>query len=484
MTTARDSPRRPRRGTEAKGSSREWPAARSGPPRALEARKVPGAVRSILARLGAAGHRSWLVGGVVRDLLLGRERHDPHEFDVATPATPQEVERLFRRVIPTGVEHGTVTVLEGAARVEVTTFRGEGAYVDGRRPSSVTFHTDLEADLSRRDFTINALAWDPISGEFRDLFGGLADLRRGIVRAVGEPDLRFGEDGLRPLRAARFVAQLGFRLDRRTKAAVRPALPVVAQVSRERVAEELARLVSGGHAASGIRLLAETGLLSVAVPALVSVDPDLVRHAVAVACEPFEPAASGRARAREAHRRERLCLLRLAALLHVLPAADGLQAIVALRLSNRLANSVAALVAARPCPAGWATPLPEARADVRGWLASLGPTRAADVLDLWAADARHQGRASRRRTSEVRAFRRRVAAELRSRPPLATADLALDGRGVMDILGIDGGREVGEALRHLLHVVLEDPARNHPAGLETALRAWWSARPAPRGSVP
>ncbi len=453
-------------------------------PRALDGRKVPGAVRGILGRLGAEGHRSWLVGGVVRDFLLGRERHDPNEFDVATPATPDEVQRLFPRVIPTGVEHGTVTVLDGEARVEVTTFRGEGAYVDGRRPSSVVFHTDLEADLSRRDFTINALAWDPLAGEFRDPFGGLADLRRRVVRAVGDPSLRFAEDGLRPMRAARFVAQLGFRLERRTKAAVRPALPVVEQVSRERVAGELLRLATGRHAASGLRLLEETGLLSVVVPPFLSLAAGVTRHAVAVASEPFGRPARGRRPEAILAARERTCLLRLAALLHVLPVEDVLQAVVALRLSNRLATAVAAVVAARPCPGAWDAPLPATRSNVRRWVASVGVARAGDVLDLWAADARHQGAASRRRSSEVRAFRRRVAAEMRSRPPLAAADLALDGKRVMDILGIEGGREVGEALRHLLDVVLEDPRRNDPAGLEGVLRDWWRARPVSGSTVP
>src|SRR5512137_2181715 len=128
----------------------------------LRSRDVPDAVQGVLRRLGEAGHRSWLVGGVVRDLLLRRTRHDPGEFDLATPATPAQVQALFRKVIPTGIDHGTVTVVEGGARVEVTTFRGDGIYEDGRWPTQVTFHGDLEADLARRDFTVNAMAWDPL----------------------------------------------------------------------------------------------------------------------------------------------------------------------------------------------------------------------------------------------------------------------------------------------------------------------------------
>ncbi|HEY6106668.1 MAG TPA: tRNA cytidylyltransferase, partial [Anaeromyxobacteraceae bacterium] len=175
-------------------------------------------VLEALRVLDRAGHRSWVVGGTVRDLLLGRPAGGA--ADVATPATPQQVTSLFPRVIPTGLEHGTVTVLAGEAKIEITTFRGEGRYLDGRRPSSVTFHTDLEEDLARRDFTMNALAWDPLAGELRDPLDGRADLRRRLIRAVGEASARFAEDGLRPVRALRFVAQLGYAIERRTLAAI------------------------------------------------------------------------------------------------------------------------------------------------------------------------------------------------------------------------------------------------------------------------
>src|SRR5512138_2879083 len=171
-------------------------------PAALARADLPAPIVKVLRTLAGAGHRSWIVGGAVRDLLLHRPR-EANYFDVATPATPDEVTALFRKVIPTGAEHGTVTVVEGGHAIEVTTFRGEGAYLDGRRPESVTFHTDLEADLARRDFTMNALAWDPLAPEFRDPFGGRADMARKVVRAVGDPAARFGEDGLRAMRAVR-----------------------------------------------------------------------------------------------------------------------------------------------------------------------------------------------------------------------------------------------------------------------------------------
>src|SRR5882672_1882466 len=171
---------------------------------------VPAEVTAVLRTLGGAGKQAWLVGGAVRDVLRGVPAQD---FDVPTDALPDEVAKLFPRVVPTGIQHGTVTVLSGEHKLEVTTFRGEGPYLDGRRPSSVTFLGDIDADLARRDFTVNAMAWDPIDGVLRDPFSGLADPRRHRLRAVGDPLARFQEDGLRPLRAVRFACTLRLALD-------------------------------------------------------------------------------------------------------------------------------------------------------------------------------------------------------------------------------------------------------------------------------
>ena len=197
---------------------------------------------AVLERLNAAGHRAVLVGGCVRDWLMGRS---PHDYDAATSARPEQIREACApmRVVETGVRHGTVTVLSGGLPVEVTTFRREGRYTDHRRPDRVEFTGDLGEDLARRDFTINAMAWEP-SG-LTDPFGGRADLAAGVIRCVGEPERRFGEDALRLLRALRFAAQLDFRLEEGTAAGVRACAPQLACVSRERVAEELKRLVCG-----------------------------------------------------------------------------------------------------------------------------------------------------------------------------------------------------------------------------------------------
>lgn len=195
----------------------------------------PKYVLNILCTLDSAGHRAVLAGGCVRDSLLGRR---PSDWDIASSASPEEVLALFPRCVPTGIKHGTVTVLSGGGSVEVTAFRAEGGYSDHRRPDSVSFGCPLEADLARRDLTVNAMAMDA-AGEITDPFGGRDDLRRRLLRCVGEPERRFDEDALRMLRTVRFSAQLGFDIEPRTLEAIRALAHLASGLSAERVRDEL-----------------------------------------------------------------------------------------------------------------------------------------------------------------------------------------------------------------------------------------------------
>lgn len=195
----------------------------------------PKYVLNILCALDSAGHRAVLAGGCVRDNLLGRR---PSDWDIASSASPEEVLALFPRCVPTGIKHGTVTVLSGGGSVEVTAFRAEGGYSDHRRPDSVSFGCPLEADLARRDLTVNAMAMDA-AGEITDPFGGRDDLRRRLLRCVGEPERRFDEDALRMLRTVRFSAQLGFEIEPRTLEAIRALAHLASVLSAERVRDEL-----------------------------------------------------------------------------------------------------------------------------------------------------------------------------------------------------------------------------------------------------
>lgn len=216
--------------------------------------KIPEFVKSVLWTLGSAGHQAWCVGGCVRDLRLGRE---PVDWDVTTSALPEETMAVFGgRAIPTGLRHGTVTVRTEGQPVEVTTFRKDGAYHDHRRPETVTFTDSLEEDLRRRDFTVNAMALD-LRGTFRDPFGGLEDLERGLLRCVGEPDRRFGEDALRILRGLRFSACLGFTPAAETAAAIRKNRELLRDIAPERVWAELSRLLTGRWAAEVLRAYPE-----------------------------------------------------------------------------------------------------------------------------------------------------------------------------------------------------------------------------------
>jgi tRNA nucleotidyltransferase (CCA-adding enzyme) len=392
---------------------------------------VPAGVRSVLERLLSSGHEAWLVGGGVRDLLRGRE---PKDWDVATEALPEQVVKLFRRVIPTGIAHGTVTVLVPGGQVEVTTFRAESEYEDGRRPGSVAFHRDLVADLARRDFTINALAFDPVGGRFRDPFGGQEDLARRRVRCVGVAAERFGEDGLRPLRAVRFATVLEFELDPETEAAIPGSLGVFDKVALERRREEFLKLLLAPGVLRGLELLRRTGLMERLLPELSEVG-DPVRNP-------------------RVDRAEAVLEVRLAALL---AGSDGSEhALERLKLPAKVVETVRALLA-HPLP-------PEAStwsdAELRRWLVRVGPERWELARGLAAASGADPDGALGARLGSI------VAA----RPPLSAKELALHGTDIMQALGVGPSPAVGEATRFLLDAVLERPELNTREHLQRLLR--------------
>ncbi len=216
----------------------------------------------IVRRLQAAGHSAYWVGGCVRDYLLGR---DPQDYDIATSAVPDEMERLFRRTIPVGRKFGVLLVLEDGHEFQLATFRAEADYQDGRHPGQVTF-ANAQADASRRDFTVNGLFYDPVEKQLHDWVGGEADLRAKLLRTIGSPVERFAEDHLRMLRAVRFAAQLNFQIETETFAALRANAPKILLVSAERIREELLKLFRPPHAARGLDLLRDSGLLAQVLP--------------------------------------------------------------------------------------------------------------------------------------------------------------------------------------------------------------------------
>jgi poly(A) polymerase len=220
----------------------------------------------IVRRLQAAGFAAFFVGGCVRDSLLGRE---PGDFDIATNALPDAVEKLFPHTVAVGKKFGVIVVVEQEQQFQVATFRAESDYADGRRPEKVSFG-DAQADATRRDFTVNGLFLDPISGELRDWVGGEPDLCAKIIRTIGAPEERFGEDHLRLLRAVRFAAQLGFEIEPATFTAVQTLAPKIKLIAVERVRDELVKLFAPPHAARGLDLLRASGLLPHVFPELVA----------------------------------------------------------------------------------------------------------------------------------------------------------------------------------------------------------------------
>src|SRR5258708_592290 len=217
----------------------------------------------ICATLRGSGHQAYLVGGCVRDLLLGR---DPSDYDISTDARPERVQELFPRSLAVGAKFGVILVVEDGAEIEVATFRSDIGYSDGRHPDHVAYTDSAREDVRRRDFTINGLLMDPATREVLDFVDGRVDLRAGVVRAIGDPRARFAEDKLRMMRAVRFAARFGFQIEPQTLAAAQALAPHVTHVSPERLREELTKLLTEGAARPGFELLDETSLLAAVLP--------------------------------------------------------------------------------------------------------------------------------------------------------------------------------------------------------------------------
>lgn len=392
----------------------------------------PGAA-ALLTRLHAAGHAAYAVGGCVRDSLLGQT---PHDWDLCTSATPEQVLELFGEThcIPTGLQHGTVTVKHGGELYEITTFRTEGAYSDGRHPDHVAFVPDVKEDLARRDFTINAMAYNAEEGLI-DPFGGQNDLAAGIVRAVGEPQRRFEEDALRILRLYRFAARFRFAIDPATGQAARALCRHLDCVSEERIAEELSRLLAAP--APGAYLEAE--VLAVIFPELDAAELPESRRIL----DALEPGMEH-------------VPVRLAALLCPLGEAGARAALRRLKCSNALTGTVATLVR-------------EAAAEMPGAALTLTARRflsrydLATITDLTAlCSARHPEQAE-----AFAALQQEAARLVETNACCRINQLAVNGRDLMDA-GVRPGPGLRRVLDTLLEQVLTGQLPNEKAALLAA----------------
>ncbi len=231
----------------------------------LKSYPFPQAIHQAILTLQKAGFEAYIVGGSIRDILLGRS---PHDFDLTTDATPDQVQQLFSRTIPTGLQHGTVTAIINKEQIEITTYRIDGDYQDHRRPESVTFTASLKEDLKRRDFTINGFAWNPVTEIFIDYFDGVSDLNHHLIRAIGDPLARFNEDGLRIMRGIRFAAQLQFKIEEVTLKAIYSSIDLLKNISMERKRDELIKILTASQPSVGIELLRTSGMLQQFLPEL------------------------------------------------------------------------------------------------------------------------------------------------------------------------------------------------------------------------
>ncbi|MDF2697620.1 MAG: Polynucleotide adenylyltransferase region, partial [Labilithrix sp.] len=330
---------------------------------------APEAVRWIARKLEDAGHETWAVGGAVRDALLGRPSGD---WDFATHARPSDVQGVFRRTVPIGIEHGTVGVLKDGTLYEVTTFRRD-VETDGRH-ATVAFADTLQEDLARRDFTINAVAWHPLREVMADPFGGVEDMERRVLRTVGDPRERFREDYLRILRALRFAGIFSLEIEPSTWAALREMTPHLTKLSAERIRDELVKVLEADPApARALELYGDSGVLTEIYPELEALraqpaGDETSRWTLAAA------SASELPRGRP--------FLRLAALLRDVPRAGAAALLIRLRFSNAQVDETAYRAAAPPLPG----PQAEA-ASFRRWLSESGSARLAAVARLELARA-------------------------------------------------------------------------------------------------
>jgi poly(A) polymerase/tRNA nucleotidyltransferase (CCA-adding enzyme) len=413
------------------------------------------------------GFECYLVGGSVRDLILG---FDIYDYDFATNARPEQVMKLFKRVIPTGVKHGTVTVLVQGMEFEVTTYRADGKYFDGRRPETVYFASTLEEDVTRRDFTINGLALDIRTNEIIDHVKGLADIKEGIIRTIGNPDERFKEDGLRTYRACRLASKLNFEIEEKTFNSIGQALDVAGKVSVERIRDELLKILETDKPSVGFEYMRKTGLLMNSLPELAeaySVEQnrfhvyDIYHHSL-YSCD---AAPKGNP------------LVRLAALFHDIGKVqtkrmgdDGdytfynhevIGARIVRRIMKRLKFSNTEIDKVNNLVINHMFHYTNEWTDgaVRRFMRKVGVENLPDLFTLREAD--RSGNGSRFGIPEpIKKLQERIEQIIEAENAITVTDLDINGNIIMDAFDLKPGPVIGNILKELLELVLDNPEIN------------------------
>lgn len=378
---------------------------------------IPEAVNEILQQLNHHGFEAFAVGGCVRDMLLGKI---PKDWDITTSASPWQVKEIFRRTIDTGIQHGTVTVMINDAGYEVTTYRIDGEYQDGRHPKEVIFTSDLKEDLCRRDFTINAMAYSDKTG-IVDEFGGMKDLKNGIIRCVGNPLDRFREDALRILRAVRFSAQLGFSIESNTMSAIAQIASNLIKISKERIQMELTKLLLSDHPEQ-MEMVYETGISPYISEAFHQINHKMFGVVPALP--------------RQKH-------IRWAVFLKNEAPDKAEEVLKDLKMDNDTISRVHTLVS-------WIPHLiPEEKAKIRRIMSRMEPQLFDDLLKIKKEIGRENAGKLMELTEEIR----------KNGDCIYLKDLAVTGKDLLET-GMKPGKQVGAVLSRLLDDVLEEPGQN------------------------
>lgn len=415
--------------------------------------KIPDKVKFIIDTFYENNYEAFMVGGCIRDFLLSKE---PKDYDIATSALPNITESLFEKTIPTGIKHGTITVLLDKEPFEVTTYRIEGEYKDNRRPDEISFVTNIKDDLSRRDFTINAFAYNSKEG-LKDYFNGLEDLQNKIIRTVGDSNKRFNEDALRMMRAIRFASQLDFNIEKSTLDGIKKNKNLLKNISFERIRDELCKLLLSDNPRKGLNLLKDCGVLDVIIPELTSLigfnhktkdyNEDLFDHTLSV----VENTPND-------------LILRLSALFHDIgkpKVNDNIseditrKILTRLHFDNKTIKSVCILIKEYMNVLGNSTDI-----DIKRFINrtskeniySLLEFQKAHVLSLKNSDLD---------LYELNDIKNKIDNIINSNIPLSIKDLNIDGSILTKELNLKPGKVIGETLNYLLEVVLNNPNLNN-----------------------
>jgi tRNA nucleotidyltransferase (CCA-adding enzyme) len=438
---------------------------------------IPERANFIIKTLEGAGYEAYVVGGCVRDSILGRE---PQDWDITTSAEPMQVKALFRRTVDTGLQHGTVTVMQGDEGFEVTTYRVDGIYEDGRHPKDVTFTRELKEDLLRRDFTINAMAYNDTVG-LVDMYEGLEDIERKVIRCVGDPHERFTEDALRMLRAVRFSAQLGYKIDPETEKAIRDLSGNLEKISAERIHTELVKLLVSDNPGE-IRKAYETGMTKIFLPEFdvaMETEQQHLHHCYSVGEHIIHSIENVRPDPK----------LRLAMLLHDIGKPDSLDVdedgithfhghpmvssrmaktiLRRLKMDNDTIDTVAILVKYHDYGNG----VPATDKKVRKAMNKIGKDLFPMFLEVKEADILAQSEYMREEKLEnIREWDRIYKEILEKNQCVSLKELKINGKDLIE-LGVKPGPAMGEILNTLLEEVLDDPDKNDPEYLKTRAKA-------------